>query len=174
LRLKHLRLGAAIAILSFLLVLFVPIVYDARLFACQFPQAACLTNPSGLNSLGNWLFHWGATFSLETGWPGPTFGYSAPAVGSLTSFGVLLFFALPLVAASIGLLAPEVIRESRARRVGLTVFGAFVFVFSVFLLVSTIPAIASLGPAIGLSCLILIWEGGAMAFYGIRPRKPQT
>jgi hypothetical protein len=172
LRPSQLRLGAALALLGFLIFFFVPIVYDPRLFACA-GWGGCLTNAAGLKSLGYWLFNWGGAYSFASGLgnSGQPGGYFAPPIGDLSTYGVLLYAAFPLVAAFIGLLAPEIMGMSRAARIGFIVFGGFVLVFSAFLLVSTMPAIASLGPGVGWTCLGLIWEGGAMAFYGLQATR---
>ncbi len=168
-RLSRLRVGAALALLGFLIFFFVPMVYDPRLFAC-YGWGECMTNAAGLKSVGYWLFNWGGTYSFASGLgnSGQPGGYFAPPMGDLSTYGVLLYAAFPLVAAFIGLLAPEIMGRSRTARIGFIVFGGFVLVFSAFLLVSTMRAIASLGPGVGWTCLGLIWEGGVMAFYGLR------
>jgi len=180
LRLSQLRVGAALALLGFLIFFFVPMVYDPKLFAC-YGWGGCMTNAAGLKSLGYWLFNWGGTYSFASGLgnSGQPGGYFAPPIGNLSTYGVLLYAAFPLVATFVGLLAPEIMGRSKAARISFIVFGGFVLVFSAFLLVSTMPAIASLGSGVGWTCLGLIWEGGMMAFYGLhatgsRPSRTAT
>ncbi len=152
----------AVVVFGFLFVFFVPIIYNATMFQCSNPGEACLTNPSGLMSLGYLFFHWGATYSLEPGWSGPTGGYFAPTVGNLTTFGVLITYVFPLVVACIGLLAPKIVRLSKVTRIGFVTFGAFVFGMSVLFVLSMIPTLLMLG-------IVLLPTGGAMFAYGIRP-----
>ena len=121
---RALRIGAALALLGFLIFFFVPLVYDPKLFAC-YGWGGCLTNAAGLKSLGYWLFNWGGTYSFASGQgnsaqPG---AYFAPPIGDLSTYGVLLYAAFPLVAAFIGLLAPEIMERSRAARIGFIAFG---------------------------------------------------
>ena len=80
-------------------VFFVPVLYDATMFACPYNGTLCLSDPSGLKSLGYWLLHWGATYGFEL-------GYTAPLVDQLTTFGVLIGYAFPLGVACVDLLAP--------------------------------------------------------------------
>ncbi|MBI3859204.1 MAG: hypothetical protein HY296_03045 [Thaumarchaeota archaeon] len=158
---RHLRIGASLVPFGFLVVFFVPILYDSTLFACRNPAEACPSDPSGLESLGFRLFHWGGTYSLNTGWSDPTGGYSAPVLDSLTSFGVLLTLAFPLIVACAVLLAPEIVKVSKIARVGFVMFGAFVVSLSTLFLFSMIPTLDLLGIA-------LAPTGVWMLVYGLR------
>ena len=146
----------AVVLFGFLFVFFVPFVYNATMFQCSNPAMLCLGNPSGLKSLGYLFFHWGGTYSFEL-------GYYAPTVGNLTTFGVLITYAFPLIVACVGLLGPEIVRLSRVTRIGFAAFGAFVFAMSVLFVLSTIPTLVLLGIA-------LVPTGGVMFAYGLRPR----
>ena len=135
--LRDLRILASLCTLGFLIVFFVPIFYNSMLFACRNPRVLCLSNPSGLESPGYLLLNWGATYSLGSNWSGPTGGYSAPVVDSLTDIGVLLAYAFPLVVSSTALLAPEIVRISKIARISFVAFGVFAFVLSIGFLFSS-------------------------------------
>lgn len=148
-----LRVAVALVLVGFLAVFFLPVVYDTNLYPCS-GGLMCLSNPSGLKSLGYWLFGWGGTYSFEL-------GYAAPPVGSLTTVGVLLFYVLPLVVACAVLVGPELVSMSKVTRTGFVAFGAFVFVMSVLFVLSMIPMVALLGIALALI-------SGMMVVYGMR------
>jgi len=145
----------AVVLFGFLFVFFVPFIYNATMFQCSNPAMVCLGNPSGLKSLGYLLFNWGGTYSFEL-------GYNAPTVGNLTTFGVLITYAFPLVVACVGLLGPEIVRLSKVTRIGFAAFGAFVFAMSVPFILSSIPTLQLLGIA-------LVPTGGVMFAYALRP-----
>jgi hypothetical protein len=159
-------LGASV-LLGFLFVFFLPITYDARLFACGL-GGVCLTNDSGLLSVGYAVFHWGATYSFGYGSPSPLNGYFAPNVTieltDLSSFGELLFIVFPLLVASLALLAPEIVRISRVARLGFAGFGAFTTMLSAIVLSAAIshPFLPEF------VFLPLAWVGGLIAMYGTR------
>jgi len=146
----------AVVLFGFLFVFFVPIIYNATMFQCSNSAMVCLSNPSGLRSLGSLFFHWGGTYSFEL-------GYYAPPVGNLTTFGVLITYAFPLIVACVGLLGPEIVRLSKVTRIGFAAFGAFVFAMSILFVLSTIPTLAWLAIA-------LVPTGGVMFAYSIDPR----
>lgn len=109
---SHFRLGAIFFLLGFLFVFFAPIIYDATLYACHIPAGcvlcpACLSNHSGLESIGYAIAGWGATYSIET-------GYNSAAVQlgttTLTTAGVFIFIALPIMIATLFLSSPELVR----------------------------------------------------------------
>jgi hypothetical protein len=97
-RTSYLRWGAAATTLAALFFYFVPVV-PATVFRCN-QGLVCLTNNGGLESLGYSAFHWGAFYSYEE-------GYFSPIASNLTTFGVLLFVALPFVLVSMLLVSPE-------------------------------------------------------------------
>jgi hypothetical protein len=117
-RWRVLRYILAIVPIGILLFFFTPLI-PAVVFHCNIGFGGsfdpggptCLTNNSGLESLGNWLFHWGAVYAYDGG------TYLSPAVSNLTTFGVMLFIALPLLAPSIVLLSPEIHRAFAHRSV---------------------------------------------------------
>jgi hypothetical protein len=159
LRPRDFRILASLVLLGFLVVFFVPILYNPTLFACTNPSALCLTNPSGLESIGFWLFHWGGTYSLEPGWSGPTGGYSSPVFDSLTFFDVILTYAFPLIVGSTALLAPEIVQISEIARIGFVSFGAFVFVSSILFLFSMIPTLVLTGIVLVLTAILMVAYG---------------
>jgi hypothetical protein len=169
---RSLRFGAAALLFGFLLVFFVPMVYDSTMFQCSGPGFVCLTNQAGLKSIGYTLFHWGAAFSFGGAGDPQLSGYSflpdgyfaMPDGGSLTAFGVLMLLALPVAVADIGLIAPELARKSRATRIGLAAFGAFILSLSILMFVS----VASEGPNLEMLALagFLGFVGANMVFYG--------
>jgi hypothetical protein len=152
--------------MGFLFVFFLPIIYEARLFACGL-GTACLTNDSGLVSIGYAVFHWGARYSL--GYGSLSFnGYFAPYVTieltDLSSFGELLFIVFPLLVVSFALLAPEIIGISRVARFALVGFGAFTTMLSAIVLSAAIshPFLPEF------VFLPLAWVGGLTVMYGTR------
>lgn len=155
------RVGAAV-IAGLLVFFFLPVVYNATLFACGNGAFACLTNPSGLESLGYWVFHVGVVYGLEPNVGFASIGFSNLGFGGdLALFGVLLAYVFPSIVACVGLLAPEIVRLSKVTRVGFVGFGAFVALFSVlFVLTWTLP-LAILG-------IILVPTGTYMVAFGLR------
>jgi hypothetical protein len=154
-----------------LFVFFVPLVPYTTPYRCDANSLGCGPESprgfiTGFNSLGLPLVHWGASSGGFLG--GGT--YNPPVITDslggvseqLTGFGALIAVVLPLIAACVGLLAPELVRKSRATRIGFIVFGALAFAFSILMVVSLTASIALPG-------LLLIWEGGLIAFYGLRP-----
>jgi len=140
------------ALFGSLFAFFVPLIYDATLFKCSNPGMACFT-PSGMESLGYLLFHWGGTYSFAL-------GYATPPVDSMLTFGVLIVYALSLALICVGWFAPQVIEMSKKTRIGFTAFGAFVFALSVFFVVS-------LSAPFFVIALILAPTGIAMFVYGV-------
>jgi len=134
------RIGAA-AIAGLLVFFFLPVVYNSTLFACGNGAVACLTNPSGLESLGYWAFHVGVVYGLEPGVGFASIGFSNLGFGGdLTLFGVLLAYVFPSIVACVGLIAPEIVRLSRVTRVGFVAFGLFVAALSaIFVLSWSLP-----------------------------------
>lgn len=118
---SHFRLGAIVFLLGFLFVFFAPIIYDATLFACHIPAGCvlcpiCLSNHSGLESIGNAIAGWGATYSIDTGYNSPTVQWGTT---TLTTAGLLIFIALPIAIATLFLSSPELVRigaEIKSRR----------------------------------------------------------
>jgi len=105
--------------------------------------------------LGYWFLNWGATYSFEL-------GYFAPPVGNLSSFGVLITYAFPLLVASVGLLGPEIVRISRVTRSAFAAFGAFVFAMSILFVFSGTGSLVMLA-------IVLLPGGGVMFAYGVNP-----
>jgi hypothetical protein len=70
------------------------------------------------------------------------------------------------MAACVGLLAPEIVRRSRAMKLGFITFGGAAFVISILMIVSMATAIAFPG-------LALVLEAGAIVLYGLGP-SPKT
>lgn len=172
--LKRLRIGAALVLCGFLFIFFVPIVYDATMFQCRAGGLLCLTNPSGIKSIGYTFFHWGGAYSPGgAGDPqlaGYTFlpeGYFVLLGTNLTAFGVLLFVAFPIAIACVGLVAPEMVKKSRATRIGFILYGAFVFTLSLLMFLT----MASEGFNAALTTLgvVLLPMGMVMLVYGLRP-----
>ena len=171
---KFLRIGSGLVLLGFLLVFFVPVIYDATMFQCTNPAFGCLSNPAGLKSIGYSLFHWGGAYSFGGGGDpqlsGYTFlpeGYFAmpmPDGSSLSTFGVLLFLALPIAIGGLGLLGSEIVKKSKVTRAGFIIFGAFVFALAALVALFSTPF------NLGLALLfggVLAPIGGLMVLYGL-------
>jgi hypothetical protein len=174
--LKHLRVGAALALLGFVIVFFVPVIYDPTMFQCANPSFACLSDPSGLKSIGYTLFHWGGAYSFGGAGVGePLRGYAflpdgyfaLPDGSRLTTFGVLLSVAFPAVVASVGLAAPEIVKKSLATRIAFTCFGGFIFALSLLMLVSMLSE--GLNSILAAFPVVLFPVGSSMVVYGLRP-----
>ncbi len=169
--LRILRYGAAALILVALFFFFVPLVPFSAPYLCNNNGWGCGPESpkgfiTGFNSLGLQVVHWGASSGGFLGGG----DYSPPVIteiaggpqNTLTAFGALISVVVPLIAACAGLLAPEIVRRSRVTRIGFVVFGAFVFAFSTLMVISMTPVVALPG-------LVLVWEGGLIAIYGLRP-----
>jgi hypothetical protein len=109
---SYIRIGMAAALLGFLFVFFVPVVYSSNLTYCQLhfynaPPGACIapSNPGGVESIGTALFGSGAAYLFEG-------GYSVWGTG----FGALILVVLPMTIASILLLSPEIVRAGSSIR----------------------------------------------------------
>ena len=173
---RYLRFGVAIAVISFLFVFFVPVIYDATMFqgGCG-GGFACLANPSGWKSIGYSLFQWGGAYSPGgAGDPqvgGYTFlpdGFFALPDGSgLTAFGVILFIAFPMVVTAVGCLAPELVKRSIVSRVVVVLFGGFVFALSLLMLASMATEGLYLLPYV--SGVLMLPSGILMTLFGLRP-----
>jgi len=168
---KFLRIGSGAALLGFLFVFFVPVINDATMFQCSNPQLACLSNPSGLKSIGYALVHWGGAYSFGGGGDPQLSGYTflpdgyftMPDGSRLSAFGVLLFLALPIMVAGLGLLGPEIVK-SKVTKVGFVVFGAFIFALSALVALFSTPF------NLGLALLfggVLAPIGGLIVLYGL-------
>ena len=157
----HLRLGIVGAFLGFLFFFFVPVMYDAALFACRNLCATSLTNPAGLKSLGYWVFNWGATYGFDGA------SYTGPIVANTTTFSDLFTVVFPLAVASVCLMAPEIVEISRTARASFVSFGVFTLGFSLLLgLNGALPPHLLPLMVVG-ACLAPV--GGAIAVYGLRP-----
>ncbi|MDE1852494.1 MAG: hypothetical protein KGI38_01970 [Thaumarchaeota archaeon] len=162
---RPIRIGTSSVLLGMLVFFFVPILYNPELFACQSSAATCLSDPSGLESLGYWFFHSGAAYSFEGGWAGPTGGYFSAPVYNLTTFGVLLTFAAPLIVACVALLGPEIVKKSKLSRIGFAAFGASIFIFAVLVLASLVlqqyhdSLFALVGAFYGVSGMLILMHG---------------
>ncbi len=103
---------------AFLLIFFVPFI---PVHVAPTPPAPCAgvgycistplsypVPPGALNylSLGSYFVHWGASYDYVGGFTTPPISYSQGegGTGTLDSTGVLLFFILPTIAATIALL----------------------------------------------------------------------
>lgn len=155
-------LGASV-LLGLLFVFFLPIVYNSSMFQCG-AGTVCLSNRSGLQSIGYALFNWGAIYSFGYGASSPMNGYFAPSLDGLTSWAVLLIVVFPVTVATVTLLAPEIVRISRVARFGLVAFGAFVAILSGLAVVTPAPQPS----LIEIIFLPLIWAGGLIVVYGAR------
>ncbi len=117
-RAKWLRLGIVAALSAFLLIFFVPFI---PVHVAPTPPTPCagagycistalsgIVPPGALNylSLGSYLVHWGVSYQYVGGFTTPPISYSQEegGTGTLDSTGVLLFFILPTIAATIALL----------------------------------------------------------------------
>jgi hypothetical protein len=108
----YIQTGIAMALLSFLFVFFVPVVYSSSLPLCQsfmgVGGGACfVSNPAGWESVGTALFRWGAIYGFEGGYMA-----SIPYWGFVPNLWILIFVVLPAAIASILLLRPEIARVS--------------------------------------------------------------
>jgi hypothetical protein len=116
-RAKWLRLGVVAALSAFLLIFFVPFIPVHVAPPVTVPCVGvgyCIGGISGvpppgaLNylSLGFYLFHWGASYQYFGGFTTPPISFSQGQGGTSTldSTGFLLFFILPIIAATIALL----------------------------------------------------------------------
>jgi hypothetical protein len=159
---KYLRFGLALVLVGFLLVFFVPVVYDAALIQCS-DAFACPSNQAGLQSIGVVLFGWGAVYGFA-------WGYSASMAywGSFTTLGVLLFLALPAGLAAVCCAAPEIVRKSLASRIGFTLFGGFAFALSALMFASMLGGGFNL--ALAVLAVVLFSSGSNMVIYGVRPK----
>jgi hypothetical protein len=151
-------LGASVS-LGLLFVFFFPIIYEANMFPCTL-GGVCLTDKSGLQSIGYAAFHWGAYYS--------ELGYGLNAFGGFDGanavFIFLIFFAFPTAVICAGLVAPEIARISRIARSCLVAFGVFTVFWSAFVLAETGPRPSP--PE--LIFLPLAWIGGLIVMYGMR------
>ena len=87
-----------------------------------------------------------------------------PDGSRLSTFGVLLFLALPMTVAGLGLLGPEIVKKSKVTRAGFVIFGAFVFALAAFVALFSSPF------NLGLALLfggVLAPIGGVMVLYGL-------
>ena len=152
-------------------------VYVSNLFPSCFPSDAmsCLSNPSGLKSIGYTLVNWGGVYSFGGAFQ-QLWGYAVlpegfftlPDGSQLSTFGVLLSVALPIAVAGVGFLGPEIVKKSRVTRAGFTAFGAFILALSVLLLISMLTEGLSLLPIV--LGIILFPVGTVMVLYGLRPK----
>lgn len=152
----YLRWGGAVAIAGVLAFFFIPFLYNATLFACPSPAYMCPSNPSGLESLGFWLFNWGSTYSYNSA------SLSYIGFGNLSLFGILFTYIFPADVACVGLLAPEIVGLSRLTRAGFVGFGAFVALFSVLNVFPLTIPFTQLG-------IILVPTGAYMVVFGLWP-----
>jgi len=154
-----------------LFIFFVPLVPYSIPYRCNNNGFGCGPESpkgfiTGFNSLGLQIVNWGASSGGFLGGG----AYNPPVITDafggvweqVTGFAALISVVVPLIAACVGLLARELVRRSRATRIGFIVFGAFAFTLSILMVISMHPSIALPG-------LVLLWEGGAIAFYGLRP-----
>jgi len=162
----YIRIGAAAVLLGILFVFFVPVVYSSNLYADQMYAGSVTapSNPAGLNSIWAAIFGLGAVCGFEE-------GYSASipylGLGSLTTSGLLLLVVLPMLVATVGCMAPEIVKKSLATRIGFAVFGGGVFTLSVLVFASMLGnTFNSLFATYG---VVLFSEGSLMVIYGIRP-----
>jgi len=117
-RAKLLRLSVVVVVSAFLLIFFVPFI---PVHVAPIPPTPCVgvgyciggfgvpTGTLNYLSLGYYLFHWGASYQYNAGFTTPSISYSyfsqrEVGTGTLDSTGVLLFFILPIIAATIALL----------------------------------------------------------------------
>jgi hypothetical protein len=170
LRTRGIRFGLAGLILAALFVFFAPLIPHHVALNCPVPSYGCPTpgDFGNYNSLGLAVFGWGAAYSFgATTYSPPLVNFvSGGELNSMSPFGALFSMVIPLIVASIGLLAPEIVGFSRAARAGLAGFGAAVLAFSIILLGSTLSPVV---PPLALAGLALAYEGGALLLLGLRP-----
>ena len=168
--LRTARISAAVVLFCFLVVFFIPFVYNATLFQCTNGNELCLINPSGLESAGYVLFHWGAVYSFGGAGDPQLHGYDFyPGFAMLTAFGVLLFVAFPIAAAGIGLMAPEIVRKSIAARIGFIMTMGLTLAFSGLLYASILGSVQNFDLQLAIPTLVLIPTAFLLVLYGIRP-----
>lgn len=91
------------------------------------------------------------------------------ARATLSTLGVLLFIAFPVLIAGVCCLAPEMVKKSRVTRVCFTLLGAFVFTLSMSIFASM--------PWVGFDFMMSVLGvlslpiGALMVSYGIRPNS---
>jgi hypothetical protein len=156
--------------LAALLVFFVPFIPHHVTVSCPVVSYGCPTpgDFGNYNSLGLAIFGWGAAYSFGAStYSPPLLNFaSGGELNSMSPFGAPISIVVPLIVASIGLLAPEIVGFSRPARVGLAGFGAAVFAFSIILLGSTLSPLV---PPLAIAGLVLAYEGGAILVSGLRP-----
>jgi len=112
-RTKWLRLCVIAALSAFLLIFFVPFIPvhagpGLTVWCVGYCIGGEYVPPGALNylSLGLYLFHWGASYQYIGGFTTPQISFSQGQGGTSTldSTGFLLFFILPIIAATIALL----------------------------------------------------------------------
>ena len=158
LRLSTLRKAGAAAVAVTLAFFFLPVVYIGNMFPCG-DGTLCLTNPSGLESLGYWFFHQGMSYMFEPG--SIDWGFGTTGFGFDTPFGVLITYIFPLIVVFVALLAPEIVGLSRVTRAGFVAFGSFIVALSaLFVLTWTLP-LAAFG-------VVLVSTGWYMVTFGMR------
>jgi hypothetical protein len=156
--------------LAALFVFFVQFIPHHVTVSCPVVSYGCPTpgDFGNYNSLGLAIFGWGAAYSFGASTYSPPLVnfVSGGELNSMSLFGALISIIVPLIVASIGLLAPEIVGFSRPARVGLAGFGAAVFAFSIILLGSTLSPLV---PPLAIAGLVLAYEGGAILVSGLRP-----
>ncbi len=174
-RSRLLRVGAVTSLLAFVLVFFIPALPFTQVVitpTCPAPGSGFSSCPaipsggkySGYQSIGLALANWGAASS---DWLG---GYVPPLMsfgtGSgftvLTAMGVIPFALLPIAAACLWLLRPELDRFARASRAAFGGFGLFLFIGANSILISMLrpaqfPLFPDLvGAFLGLNGILMI------------------
>jgi len=174
----HIRIGLAAFLLAILFVLFVPVVYSSNVSGCLPPPmivgnwtgpggCATMPNAAGLASIGAALFGWGAVYGFEAG-----YSASLPWAGTFTTLGVLMLVALPLVVASVGCMAPEIVKKSVVTRAGLEAFGGIIFMLSALVFTSMLSY--SFNSYLAVYGAYLFSAGSLMFIYGVRPAVLQS
>jgi hypothetical protein len=161
------RIGIAVGIMGFLLMFFLPILPFARAGsgvcgAAGYGGFSLCTRGgaySGYQSIGLSITGWGALYSNWFANSQNWGGYVAPIVGSLTTWGVLITFAFPLVITTVDLVAPEIVRASKLASYAFAALGGFTVIISVLFIVSMISTLAVLG-------MLLSPVGVLMVIYG--------
>ena len=176
---KKVRIAAALVAFGFVFFFFVPVVYDSTLFQCTYGLMGCLINPSGYVSVSYAVLHWGGAYSSAGGGdntlplvPGyvflPADYFGLPDGSWLSSFFIVLNIAIPVAAAGVCLLAPEMVRWSRFTRIGFTIFASLVLLSSAVACLS-MPTGLDFELWMDVAASALVMLGSGMLLYGLRP-----
>jgi hypothetical protein len=110
LKLRYVRLAIAAAVIGFLFFYFVPVIPVGAAFSCNGGASLCLSDPTGLVSLGYSLFHSGGIYSFEIGYIMPSMSVIIGGVQTWVTLGWLeVYLLIPIGCVLAGLLSPEIV-----------------------------------------------------------------